>query len=146
MNNLEDIKKACEDNDLEFERFVHASFLTTELGKSFKPTVDMLDDLYCGLVGGVMYNLGSGKTPMIMEDIGPAAEDRNTLEFWENLRIELIYGLGGTAYPFEEWIKENKQSEDWVEIISSATKLDEEFKADPNKWCVDLREKCKSKK
>jgi uncharacterized protein YeaO (DUF488 family) len=42
-------------------------------------------------------------------------------------------------------LKENKQSEDWVEIISSATKLDEEFKADPNKWCVDLRDKCKRK-
>jgi len=145
MNKLEEIKKACVDNNLEFERFEHASFLTTELGGSFKPTVDMLDDLYSGLVGGVIYNLGSGKTPMIMEGIGPEAEDRNTLESWEKLRSELIYGLGNIAYPFEEWVKENKQSEDWVEIISSATKLDEEFKEDPNKWCVDLRNKCKRK-
>ena len=99
-NNLEAIKKACEDNNLEFERFVHASFLTVELGNSFKPTVDVLDDLYCGLVGGVMYNLGSGKTPMIMEGIGPDAEDRNTLESWEKLRSELIYGLGGVISPF----------------------------------------------
>lgn len=145
MNNLEKLKKACEDNNLDFERFVHASFLTTELGNSFKPTVDMLDDLYCGLVGGVMYNLGSGKTPMIMEGIGPDAEDRNTLESWEKLRSELIYSLGGMTYPFEEWIKENKESEDWVDIISKSTKLDEEFKSNPNKWCVELREKCKSK-
>jgi hypothetical protein len=143
MSKLEAIKKTCEDNDLEFEKFVHASFLTVELGNSFKPTVDMIDDLYCGLVGGVMCNLGRGKTPMLMEGVGPDAEDIHTLESWEKLRSELIYSLGNKAYPFDDWIKENKQSEDWVDIINSATKIDEDFKADPNKWCVDLRNKCK---
>ena len=140
---LEKLKKVCNDNGIDISRMIWASYLTVELGKSFKPTVDQLDDLYCGLVGGVLCNLGSGKVPEYMEGIGPPSEERNSLKNWEKLRYELIFGFGGMVYPYHEWIKENRESEEWVNIVMESHRLDGEFKKDPNKWCVELRENCK---
>ena len=142
---LEKLKKACSDNGIDISKMIWASYLTVELGKSYKPTVDQLDDLYSGLVGGVLYNLGSGKIPEYMDEIGPPPEERNSLENWEKLRHELIFGFGGMAYPYDEWIKENTESDEWVNLVIESSRLDEEFKKDPNKWSIELREKCKPK-
>jgi len=142
---IEKLKKACSDNGIDISKMIWASYLTVELGKSYKPTVDQLDDLYCGLVGGVLCNLGSGKIPEYMESIGPPPEERNSFENWEKLRHQLIFGLGEMAYPYDEWIKENTESDEWVNLIIESSRLDEEFKKDPNKWSIELREKCKPK-
>ena len=137
------IKEQCEKMNIDFGFIAYTSFLTIELGKSYKPTVDQLDDLYCVLVGGVLYNLGSGKTPEYMEGIGPSPEERNSLENWEKLRNELIYTLGGLAYPYEEWKKNNPMSEKWTEYIIASMDIDNQFKNNPEKWCIELRESCK---
>jgi hypothetical protein len=144
-NKLRVLKKTCDEHGIDMQLFAYSSFLTIQLGEGYKPTIDQLDDLYCGLVGGVLYNLGSGKTPEYMEGVGPKKEDRNTLESWKSFRYTLIHELGGVFYPYEEWKKDNPENEDWVKMIEKSMKLDEEFEADPNKWALELREKCKSK-
>jgi len=140
---IEQIKERCEKMGIHFEFVAYTSFLTVELGKSYKPTVDQLDDLYTGLVGGVIYNLGKGKTPEYMDGIGPKPEERNSLENWEKLRNELIYSLGGLTYSYDEWKESNPISEKWTEYIIKSMVLDNQFKDNPEKWYVELRESCK---
>tara|TARA_R110000772_G_C13310268_1_gene440118 strand:- start:33325 stop:33771 length:447 start_codon:yes stop_codon:yes gene_type:complete len=146
MSKLEILKKTCEDNGLPLSYLAHKSFLTTELCKSFHPTVDMLDDLYCALVGGVICNIGKGRTPMYMEGIGPTPEERHTMERYEMLRNEITYMLGEHAYPYEKWLKKNPESDKWVELIELANKDDEAFKDNPEKWLLELRKNCKPAK
>ena len=143
MNKLEKIKEECDRNSIDLSRMVWISYLTVELGKSYKPTIDQLDDLYSVLVGGVLSNLGRGKIPEYMEGIGPKEEERNTLDSWRKLRNTLIYDFGGLCYPYEKWIKENPESEGWVDLIGLSMEMEEEFERDPNKWAVDLRKMCK---
>ena len=42
-------------------------------------------------------------------------------------------------------IKENTESDEWVNLVIESSRLDEEFKKDPNKWSIELRENCKPK-
>jgi hypothetical protein len=139
---FKDLKKSCSDVGVDVSRFVWRSYLVTKLGETYKPTVDQLDDLYAGLVSGVLCNLGSGKTPEYMEGIGPSPEERHSIERYRMFREEIIYGLGGLAHPYEEWIKENEENEDWVDLVLNANKSDVEFEEDPEKWCIELRNKC----
>jgi hypothetical protein len=145
MKVTEHLKEQCEKMNIDFAFVAYSSFLTIELGKSYKPTVDQLDDLYAVLVGGALCNLGSGKTPEYMDGIGPSPEERNSLENWEKLRNELIYTLGGLAHPYEEWKKNNLISQKWTEYIIVSMDLDNQFKENPEKWCIELRESCKNK-
>lgn len=145
MIELERLKKVCEESNTDFEKFIWQAYLVVELGKSYKPTLEQFDDLYTGLVGGSLANLGSGKTPEYIEGIGPPKEEINTLESWDKFRNELIYTLGALICPFHEWIKRNKESKEWLYLSAISFKLDEEFKQDPNGWAVELRNKCKPK-
>tara|TARA_X000000368_G_scaffold148340_1_gene116996 strand:- start:1043 stop:1489 length:447 start_codon:yes stop_codon:yes gene_type:complete len=145
MEKLETLKQVCEETNVDFTEFVWRSYLVVELGKSYTPTLEQFDDLYVGLVGGVLGNLGSGKTPEYIEGIGPSDDDKNTLESWSKVRDELIYTLGSLICPYDKWIKVNKESKEWESIVIESYRLDKEFKEDPNKWGAELRNKCKSK-
>jgi len=148
MNKEEQLKKlklACSEMNIDFGYFIWKSYLTVELGKGYKPTVDQLDDLYCVFVSGVLCNLGSGKKPEYMEDIGPTKEERYAIQGYQKLRDNLIY-MGCIAYPYEEWIEQNSESEEWVDLALKAAKLNKEFDKNPEGWCIQLRNNCKSKR
>ena len=68
MNKLEKLKEAFKEVDFPLSQLAHYSWCTLELGKSYKPSIEMLDVLYCGLVSGVIGNLGSGKIPEYIEN------------------------------------------------------------------------------
>lgn len=142
MSDLEAIKEHCNNAGLDFKTLVHHCYVVTQLGEGYKFTVEQLDDLYSGLVGGVWCNLGRGKTPELMEGIGPDPEDRNTLESWGKLRSELIFH-GNSFYPQDEWLENNEESEEWVSYVKEAFMLDLKFEKDPEKWFVELREESK---
>ena len=140
MNKLEQLKKAFgERANEDLPRLAHHSWCTLEMVKPKGViTIDMLDDLYCGLVSGVMCNLGSGKVPEIMEGIGPNAEDRHSVKSYQMLFDELVH-FSNSLSSLEDWVIKNPESEQWVEFIEGAFKIEEEYKKDPEAWLVSYR-------
>ena len=139
MTKLEKLKEAFKDHeDGMLEYLAYHSWCTLELGKSYRPTIDMLDDLYCGFVSGVMYNLGSGKTPEYMDEIGPSPEERHSKESYSKLWFELIH-LGKITYEKEEWLLKNPESEEWAKWIEEALILENSYNQNPEKWLIEFR-------
>ena len=142
---LERLKEALEyQKMLEWlPKLAHNSFCTIELGNSYYPTIEQIDDLYTGFVSGVIGNLGSGKTPTKIEGIGPSSEEESN-EGYIALWYSLTQDLGSSTYPFEEWVQQNPESEKWVDYIIAATDIENEYKLDPEKWLTELKMKIRN--
>jgi hypothetical protein len=143
MSKLETLKKAFQDQGMieMLPRLAYNSWCALELGRSYYPSIDMLDDLYTGFVSGVLANLGSGKTPVYLEqdEIGVGPEKRFTAEGYMKLWYSLTE-LGSQTYPYDEWVKENSESEKWAEWIEEAILKENAYKLNPEKWLVEFRE------
>jgi hypothetical protein len=126
--------------------FIHFSWCTVELNNANTSllTVEMLDDLYCGLVSGVLCNLGSGKTPEYMDGVGPSEEERFTKERYEIVWFELI-GLICSANPIEQWLIAHPESEQWIDYLDEGMKLQIQFDENPEQWLVNFRTKLSQK-
>lgn len=112
--NYDKVKALVTKQGVPFNWFVYNSWCTLNIDKA-SITVEMLDDLYTGLVSGVMYNLGRDKTPMRMEGIGPNPEDRFSKESYNKVFDELGHFVSMTN-PVEEWEIQHPESE-WPDII-----------------------------
>jgi hypothetical protein len=141
MSKLKKLKKAFEDNAMSemLPMLAHNSWCSLELGKSFYPSIDQLDDLYCGMVAGVLGNLGSGKTPEYVPDLGPDPKDRHSEENYMKLYYCLSYEFGGQAFPREEWLVNHPESEDWAVWIEKALAQENVYKSNPEIWLGNLR-------
>ena len=139
MSKLDMFKKAFDGQENYLSRLAYHSWLILQLGKLYKPTIDMLDDLYTGFVSGVMYNLGSGKTPEYMEGVGPTPEERFYRKKYESLFYSLIE-LGTSEFPFDSWILSHPESEEWADWIERSIVVEGEYTKDPEKWLLDFKE------
>lgn len=99
-----------------FKYFMYNSWCALNIQES-GITVEILDDLYVGLVSGVMYNLGRGKTPMRMEGIGPNPEDRFSNESYNKVFDELSY-FTSQAVSIDSWEKICPESK-WPELMEA---------------------------
>ena len=121
----------------------HCCYCILELGNSYKPTVEQLDDLYAGLVSGIVFNLGSGKVPEVLEDFGP--EDKHSEDCYRNLWFCLTMELGFSVYPSEQWFEDHPESDEWADLIERGLALEIEYFSDPEKWLIAFRQKISSK-
>ena len=140
-NNFKKLKKTCVSKNVDLSYVAYSSFLIIELEKSFKPTIEQIDDLYYRLIGRIFRNFDNDKQCIYMDGIGSLPETKNSFEDWKILRDELIYEFGIKVHPYKEWIKNNKESNEWAELISSAKKIDKKFKKNPEIWIAELK-KC----
>lgn len=93
-------------------------------------TVDQFDDLYAGFVGGVWCNLGSGKTPELMEGVGP--KERHTKDGYRNLFSQLLYN------------EFKIQTDIDARLIIRMQEIDDAYDADPEKSLAMMRGNMKS--
>ena len=121
-------------------KLAYYSWCINQLGETYTVTVEQLDDLYCGFVSGVLYNLGSGKTPEYMQEVGPSQEERFSPNLYKNLWNSLIE-IGTHIYPYDRWVEENPESEKWADYIESGLLKENEFNSDPEKWLISFRKK-----
>jgi len=118
------------------EKVVHYCYCDMHLEKS-GVTIDMLDDLYCGLVGGVLCNFGHGRTPEYMEGIGPSSEERHSLERYEMMFMELTC-IVKNEYSLEEFKKDFPKKE-WKSILKEYEKYIKKRTENPEETLVSLR-------
>ena len=139
MESLKLIKEAMGERAEDLPRFVHFSWCIKELGKSYKIKSDELDDLYTGLVSGVIGNLGSGKDPEFVKELSSLQEnDRFSNESY----LKLFYCMveyGRYLHPFDEWIKTNPESDTWVDYVTEASEIESIYEKDPEKWLAEFR-------
>jgi hypothetical protein len=109
-----------EHNQLEsLPRLAYLAFLETNLGKRIFCTVENLDDLYTGMVSGVLGNLGRGKTPEIIDELSTVAEnDRHTPDSYNKLYMSLVVDLGIPAFPFEPSYPRPQHLSDRLSVFS----------------------------
>ena len=125
-----------------FDSLVYYSFLAISLGNAIFPTVEQLDDLYTGLVSGVLGNLGRGKTPEIIDELSTVnAEDRHTIDSYMKLYYSLTMDYGSHAISREEFFGKNPESDNWVIWVESAFEQEEIYRSNPEKWLLNLRNK-----
>lgn len=130
-----------EKRELTEEELRHAAYynwLVTELGNLYAPTVDQLDDLYTGLVSGIVCNLGRGKLPEILEGSGP--KEPHSAKAFLSLWYSLLY-CGNEKYPRDEWIVDHGVPAEWHDLIERGCAIEEEYLADPGKWLAEFRKK-----
>ena len=139
MENLDIIKEYCKRTNIDLDWLAHQSWVTLHLHES-NLTVEMVEDLYVGMVSGVYMNLGSGKEPELMEGVGPAPEDRHTPDAYIRLWLELT-SFAKEAFPFEEWLLTYPESEEWVTFITESRRLEKQMANDPDKWFMGFRKK-----
>ena len=141
MENLEALQLLKEQftDPTELPGFVHFSWCIKELGKSYKINPNDMDDLYTGLVSGVIGNLGSGKDPQFIEELSSLKEnERFTMDNYMKLFYCMVE-YGRYLNPLEEWLKDNPESGKWMEYVVEATELSEEYQKDPEKWLIGFR-------
>lgn len=131
---LEAIKIELGEGAGDLPQFTHFSWCIKEFGKSYKISIDMLDDLYVGLVSGI-----PGAPELGEIGLGPIPEERFSSENY----LKLFYSIveyGRILFPFDEWIKTHPEGQEWVDIIEEASAVNEEFEKDPERWLINLRE------
>ena len=141
METLADIRSTMGGDPEEFNRFVHFSWCIKELGVSYKINPNDMDDIYTGLVSGVIGNLGSGKTPEFIEELSSMKEDER---FSKESYMKLFYCMveyGRHLNPYEEWVVKNPESDEWINYILEATELSSSYEEDPEKWLLEFRHK-----
>ena len=144
---LKNIKELAIKSGMEFSDVLYMMYLNTELGNSFKPSIDILDDLYTSFVSGIIGNFHKDLKPEFIEELSPMTkENRHTKEGYEKLKKSLTYELGYVAIPKETWkttILPNLSDIEQEEIIKKSMNIDKSFNDNPELWLSKFRNKLK---
>ena len=132
MNKLEALKKAFEAQKMSdmLPKLAHNSWCATQMGNSYQPTAEQLDDLYVTLVSHT-----TGSTP------GDRSKAEGYMKLWYSLTE-----IGAQVFPYEDWIKTNPESERWAEWIEEAIMIENIYRSNPEKWLTDFRTKLSTHK
>ncbi len=69
MENSETLKRLVGQEN--YCKLVYYSWLICNLEIKFKPTIDQFDDLYTGLISGILWNLGKSTPPEVDTNMLP---------------------------------------------------------------------------
>ena len=120
------VKVSITNQGVPFKWFVHNSWCILNIDKA-PITIDMLDDLYYGLVSRVMYKLSTGKTHKI-------AKDQYTKATYNKVFDELSYFVSETI-PIDVWELKFPETM-WPDIIEQHIEWEQE---DPESRMIKLR-------
>jgi len=137
---LEKLKEAFSKYNLEISRLAHHSYCMLELGKSYRPTIDMLDDLYTRFVSGGINNT------LIDLDGGPPENEKLQQVDYTKLLFSLVE-MGTTyVFPYDEWVKQYPESDEWAIWIEASLVLEDEYLKNPENWLLNFRKKLNKSK
>lgn len=131
LDPLKLIKDQMPDDPEQFSRFVHFSWCINQIGKAYTITLDEFEDLYVGLVSG--------------EDGSLPEKDIKTTESYLKL-FYCIVEYGRYIIPYEKWILENPENEQWSNIVIESSNLLETYEEDPEKWISQFKAGLENKK
>lgn len=132
------LRKAIEDNGYVFKDFAYSCWCSINIPNS-SITAEMIDDLFTSFISGIVYNIGYGRTPMVMEGTGPPS-DADMDEQWLKLFYELA-NVVALENPIDSWSNKYKDQLDWVTFIKKSLLQDKVLKTDPNEFFLDLRKR-----
>jgi hypothetical protein len=132
MNKLEALKKAFEAQKMSdmLPKLAHNSWCATQMGNSYQPSAEQLDDMYVTLVSH-----GTSSAP------GDKSKAEGYMKLWYSLTE-----MGTQVFPYEDWLKTNPESERWAEWIEEAIMIENIYRSNPEKWLTDFRTKLSAHK
>ncbi len=137
ISKLENLKTALESQGLSLPMLAYHSWNTVDSIKNKSLTIEMLDDLYCGLISGAPFVNEKGHVDYV-PGTGPSEKDKFTTESYLKLFFSLVE-FSYAKHSKEEWLEKNKESEKWVEWIEEALTIEDEFKKNAESLLLNYR-------
>lgn len=121
-------------------QFVHFSWCITKLGEAFTVPVEMVDDLYTAIVSGPQE--GKESSDELNAFGGPYPTEEEKFSDLAYLKFfHALVGIGVSVFPFEQWIKDNPESEAWADFVSDGSDVVIQYEEDRDKWISQFKEK-----